>query len=155
MTLAVVRVRGTINIKNDIRDTLAMLGLGRVNHCVLVDDSPQYMGMLHKVKDYVTWGPIDAETATRLIKERGLLTGKRPIEEKALKELGGGFKSYEDLGVALADGKVKWSKLEGTVRVFRLHPPRKGYEGIKRPYTVGGALGDRGESINALIQRMI
>jgi large subunit ribosomal protein L30 len=155
MTLAVVRVRGTINIKNDIRDTLAMLGLGRVNHCVLVDETPQFMGMLHKVKDYVTWGPIDPETATQLVKERGLLTGKKPVEKKTLEELGDGFKSYEALGTAIAEGKVKWSKLEGTVRVFRLHPPRKGYEGIKRSYTVGGALGDRGESINALLQRMM
>jgi large subunit ribosomal protein L30 len=155
VTLAVVRVRGTINIKNDIRDTLAMLGLGRVNHCVLIDDSPQYMGMLHKVKDYVTWGPIDIDTATQLVKERGLLTGRKPLDEKTLKALGAGFKSYDDLGKAIVEGNVKWSKLEDTVRVFRLHPPRKGYEGVKRSFTVGGALGDRGEAINILIQRMM
>jgi large subunit ribosomal protein L30 len=154
LTLAVVRVRGTINIKNDIRDTLAMLGLGRVNHCVLVDESPQYMGMLHKVKDYVTWGPIDTATASLLVKERGLLEGRHPLDEKALKALGE-FKTHEDLGAAIAEGKANWSKLEGTVRVFRLHPPRKGYEGIKRSFVVGGALGDRGEAINTLLQRMM
>jgi large subunit ribosomal protein L30 len=154
MTLAIVRVRGTINIKNDIRDTLAMLNLGRVNHCVLIDESPQYMGMLGKVKDYVTWGPIDAKTASLLVKERGLLEGRRPVDEKKLKDLGK-FASFEDLGSAIADGKVKWSKLDGTVPVFRLHPPRKGYEGVKRAFTVGGALGNRGEAINSLIQRMI
>ena len=154
MTMAVVLVRSTINIKNDIRDTLAMLRLGRVNHCVLVEESPQYMGMIHKVKDYVTWGPIDTGTATQLVKERGLLIGRKPLDVEALKKLGK-FKSYEDLGNAIADGDVKWSKLDGTVPVFRLHPPRKGYEGIKRAYTVGGALGNRGENINALIKRMI
>jgi large subunit ribosomal protein L30 len=154
MTLAVVRVRGTINIKNDIRDTLAMLGLGRVNHCVLVDESPQYMGMLRKVKDYVTWGPIDAATASLLVKERGLLEGRKPLDTKSLKVLGK-YKTHEDLGSAIAEGKTNWSKLEGTIRVFRLHPPRKGYEGIKRSYVVGGALGDRGEAINELLQRMM
>ncbi len=154
MTLAVVRVRGIINVKNDIRDTLTMLGLGRVNHCVLVDETPQYMGMVRKVKDYVTWGPIDTETATLLVKERGRLEGRKPIEEARLKELGD-FKTYEDMGKAVAEGQVNWSKLDGTVRVFRLHPPRKGYEGVKRAYTVGGALGDRGEDINPLIQRMM
>ena len=152
--LAVVLVRGTINIKNDIRDTLAMLGLGRVNHCVLIDDSPQYMGMLNKVKDYVTWGPIDTETASLLVKERGLLVGRKPLDTKTLTALGG-FKSFEDLGKSIVAGETKWSKLDGTIRVFRLHPPRKGYEGIKRAYTVGGALGDRGDNINALIQRMM
>ncbi len=154
MTLAVVRVRGIINVKNDIRDTLTMLGLGRVNHCVLVDETPQYMGMVRKVKDYVTWGPIDTETATLLVKERGRLEGRKPIEEAGLKDLGD-FKTYEDMGKAVAEGQVNWSKLDGTVRVFRLHPPRKGYEGVKRAYTVGGALGDRGEDINTLIQRMM
>lgn len=152
--LAVVRVRGTINVKNDIRDTLAMLGLDRVNHCVLVRDTPQFVGMLRKVKDYVTWGPIDAETATLLVKERGRLVGRKPVDDDALKGLSE-FKTHEEMGKAIAEGEVNWSKMDGTVRVFRLHPPRKGLEGIKRSYASGGALGDRGEDINALIQRMV
>jgi len=154
VTLAVVRVRGIINVKPDIRDTLTMLGLGRVNHCILLSEDPKSMGMLIKVKDYVTWGPIDAETAALLVKERGRLTGRKPVDEKILKELGD-YTSHEDLGKALADGNVKWNKLDDTVRVFRLHPPRKGYEGLKRSYTVGGALGNRGEDINVLIKRMV
>ena len=42
-------------------------------------------------------------------------------------------------------------------KTFRLHPPRGGYErkGIKVPFTVGGALGYRGEKINDLIKRML
>ncbi len=154
MTLAVVRVRGIINVKNDIRDTLTMLGLGRVNHCVLIDETPQYMGMVRKVRDYVTYGPIDAETAALLLKERGRLEGRKPLDESIIKEMGE-FKSFDDMGKAIAEGQLNWSKLDKTVRVFRLHPPRKGYEGVKRSYTVGGALGDRGEGINPLIQRMI
>ena len=154
MTLAVVRVRGIINVKNDIRDTLTMLGLGRVNHCVLIDETPQYMGMVRKVRDYVTYGPIDAETAALLLKERGRLEGHKPLDESIIKEMGE-FKSFDDMGKAIAEGQLNWSKLDKTVRVFRLHPPRKGYEGVKRSFTMGGALGDRGEGINPLIQRMI
>ena len=154
MTLAVVRVRGIINVKNDIRDTLTMLGLGRVNHCVLISENPQNMGMVRKVKDYVTWGPIDTQTATLLVKERGQLKGRKALDEKALKDLGK-YKSFEDLGKALADGDATWSKMDDTVRVFRLHPPRKGYEGIKRTFNMGGALGDRGQDINVLLQRMM
>jgi large subunit ribosomal protein L30 len=80
--------------------------------------------------------------------------GHKPVDESILKEMGD-YKSFEDMGKAIAEGQVNWSKLDNTVRVFRLHPPRKGYEGVKRSYTVGGALGDRGEGINPLIQRMI
>ena len=44
-----------------------------------------------------------------------------------------------------------------TKKFFRLHPPRKGFgrKGIKKPYNVGGGLGDRKEKINDLIRRML
>ncbi|MGV8141634.1 MAG: uL30 family ribosomal protein [Candidatus Woesearchaeota archaeon] len=40
---------------------------------------------------------------------------------------------------------------------FHLHPPRGGFErrGIKTPFTMKGALGDRKEKINVLIRKMI
>ncbi len=42
-------------------------------------------------------------------------------------------------------------------KFYRLNSPRKGFErkGIKRPYSVGGALGYRAEKINDLIKRMV
>jgi large subunit ribosomal protein L30 len=154
MTLAVIRIRGTVKIKGDIVDTLAMLRLKNINHCVLVSESPHYRGMLNKVKDYVTWGPIDRETTTKLIKTRGKLQGGMPVDEASVKALGD-FKSLEDLAHAVADGRAVWGKLEGIVPVFRLHPPRKGHEGMKRSFVAGGALGNRGKDINHLIQRML
>jgi large subunit ribosomal protein L30 len=46
----------------------------------------------------------------------------------------------------------KGAKEEETIR---LHPPIKGYEGIKRSYKIGGALGYRGKDINELLKKMI
>jgi large subunit ribosomal protein L30 len=154
MTIAVVRMRGTVKINYDIRDTLAMLRINRVNHCVLIKESPQYLGMLQKTKDYITWGTIDRETAARLIKARGRLVGGTPIDDAAVSAMGT-FKSVEELAHAVADGKAEWGKVEGTVPVFRLHPPRKGHEGMKRSWQAGGALGNRGAEINALIGKML
>ena len=37
---------------------------------------------------------------------------------------------------------------------IRMHPPRKGYRGIKQSYKAGGDLGYRGKEINSLIKRM-
>jgi large subunit ribosomal protein L30 len=47
--------------------------------------------------------------------------------------------------------------VNGLKPVLRLHPPRgsKGWGGIKRSYTVGGALGFRGEAIRDLVSRMM
>ncbi len=154
MTIAVVRMRGTVKIKNDIRDTLAMLRLHRVNPCVLIKESPQYLGMLQKAKDYITWGPIDRGTAAKLIAKRGRLVGGVPIDDAAVKAMGA-FKTVEEIASAVADGKAEWGKVEGAVPVFRLHPPRKGHEGMKRSWQAGGALGDRGAEINALIEKML
>lgn len=39
--------------------------------------------------------------------------------------------------------------------VFRLSPPKGGWNGKKHPYKKGGALGYRGEEIGDLIERMI
>jgi large subunit ribosomal protein L30 len=47
---------------------------------------------------------------------------------------------------------------EGNVKnVFKLNPPRGGFErkGIKKPFTLGGALGERKDKMNDLIKRMI
>ena len=68
MTFAVVRVRGTLRVKPDIKETLRLLRLNKVNHCIVIPESPEYRGMLLKAKDYITWGEVDAETMTSLLK---------------------------------------------------------------------------------------
>jgi ribosomal protein L30/L7E len=44
---------------------LKMLRLHHINHCVLVPDSPENLGMIRKVKDYVAYGEVDAPTLRR------------------------------------------------------------------------------------------
>ena len=60
--IAVVRVRGNVHLKNEIKDTLGMLRLYRKNYCVVLDTTPPISGMIKKVKDFITWGDIDEET---------------------------------------------------------------------------------------------
>ena len=66
---AVIRIRGRVNLKEDIKDTLAMLRLSRKMHCVLIKDSDCMKGMLQKVRNWVTWGEIDDDTLKLLIKK--------------------------------------------------------------------------------------
>ena len=53
--------------------------------------------------------------------------------------------------------ETKKKVCDETKTVYFLSPPRGGFErkGIKRSFTVGGALGDRKEAINDLLLRMI
>ena len=154
MVYAVVRVRGTVNVRHDIKKTLEMLRLNRVNHCVLVEENESYKGMLQKAKDYITWGEIEKDTLVELIRKRGRLIGDKPLDDDYVKSATS-YKSIEELAEAIIEGKIKYRELPEIKPLFRLSPPRKGYEGVKRADTVGGALGYRGKDINDLIKRML
>jgi large subunit ribosomal protein L30 len=84
--LAAIRIRGRTGVKGDISDTLDMLRLTRINHAVIIPDTPSYQGMLLKAKDYITWGEIDQETLIKLINHRGMLPGRVPVTEDNVKE---------------------------------------------------------------------
>ncbi|MEM0492413.1 MAG: 50S ribosomal protein L30 [Candidatus Thermoplasmatota archaeon] len=151
---AVVRVRSGIKMKPDIKKTLQMLRLTRVNHCVLLEENKVYKGMLQIVKDYVTYGEIDKNTLSKLITLRGRLLGDKPITEEYIQS-STPFKTLDELSNAIMDNSFKYMEIPDVKPLFRLSPPRKGYISIKRPYKIGGALGYRGTDINKLIQSML
>jgi large subunit ribosomal protein L30 len=155
-TSAVVRVRGKVHVRKDIADTLKLLNLTRVNHCTVIDNRPEYKGMINKAKDYITWGEITPETLKKLITKRGRLKGDLRITDEYIKK-NSGFNSVDNFIGAISENKTGLKGLNGMKPVFRLRPPKKGYEraGIKQPFSLGGALGYRGEKINALLERMI
>ena len=154
MAYIVVRVRGNINVRKTIKDTLTMLRLNRINHCVIIPESNEYKGMLKKAKDYITWGEVDPELLNKLLTVRGKLMGDQPITDKYLKS-NSKFKSLTHFSSEIIKGNAKFTDIKDIKPVLRLQPPRKGYEGIKRPFSLGGALGYRGDKINDLIRRMI
>lgn len=141
---AIIRIRGTLNIKPDTKKTLNLLRLNKPNHCVVVPENDIYKGMIKKAKDYITWGEINQKTLEKLIKNRGKISQKKKIPEKDVKQI---LKK-------ISDGKIKET---GIKPVFQLSPPKKGFErkGVKKTFTQKGALGYRGDKINALLERMI
>jgi len=148
-----VQVRGTVNTRGDIKDTLKMLRLHHINHCVLIPDTPAYIGMIRKVKDYIAWGEISAEVLEELLRNRGRLTGNIRLTDAHIKE----NSQYADIGEfarALAEGTARMTDIPDLKPVLRLHPPRKGHKTTKRTFQQGGSLGYHGEAINALLYRM-
>jgi large subunit ribosomal protein L30 len=151
--LAVIRIRGSVNALGVANKTLKMLNLTRLNHCVLVDDDPSTLGMLQEAKDYITWGEIKPETLEHLLQKRGRLQGDKRLTDEIVKS-GTEFSSIKELATAIFDGKTEPQVLPQLKKVFRLHPPRKGYKSTKRPFKDLGDLGYRGERINELILKM-
>jgi large subunit ribosomal protein L30 len=151
---AAVKIRGTIRAKREARETLEMLRLDKTNNAVLIDNRPSYIGMLYRVQNYVTWGEASKETVALLLKKRGRLAGGKKLTDEAVEKLG--YKSIDKLAEAIASCEAEFQKLPDVQPVFRLRPPSKGFKGkTKKSFSAGGEAGYRGESINALIKRMV
>jgi large subunit ribosomal protein L30 len=151
---AVIRVRGQPDVNIEVRRTMELMNLTRVNHCVIVPENDVTKGMLQKAKDYVTWGEVNDATLERMILVRGRLSGDIAITDDYVKS-NTEFASAAEMAKAMIGNDYRMRDVEGAKAVFRLHPPQKGYEGIKRSYRNGGALGYRGDAINELIARML
>jgi large subunit ribosomal protein L30 len=151
--LAIIRIRGSVDLNYNIKHALKLLNLTRPNHAVIVPNDSIHKGMLQKVKDTVTWGEIDKATLKALIQKRGRVIGNKKITPKFLKTHK--FESTNDFVTKLFTGKADMRKIEGLKPMFRLHPPRKGFKSVKNPITRGGDLGYRGEDINVLLEKMM
>lgn len=150
---AVVRLRGEVRVRGDIQDTMRMLRLQKVNHCALVQG--RMLGMVHKAKDFVAYGPVTAEAVEALLRGRGRVAGQRKLTDEWVKSYTG-FKDIAGLANALASGEVALNQIEGLQPLFRLHPARKGLpgRGSKGSVQAGGAMGNWGEKITELLERM-
>lgn len=124
--LAVIRIRGLVGLKKTIKDTLEMLRLYRKNYCVILENKPETLGMIKKVKDYVTYGEVDEQTLKLLDEKKAEKTKDKEGKETT----------------------KKFFRLNPPKKGF-------GRKGIKASYSVGGTLGYRGEKINELIKRMV
>ncbi len=150
---AIIRLRGSVNTKPEIKDTLKMLRLNQINHCVVVPDTPNYKGMIQKVKDYVAYGTINADTLALILENRGRIVGGDRLTDEYVAQ-NSGFKSIREFAEALVSGRAAMSDVSGLNPVFRMHPPRKGHAGLKRTFQQGGALGNYGEDISLLVEKM-
>ncbi len=100
------------------------------------------------------------------IKRLGLITQNTLVILPDTKEIKGMImkvKDYVTWGTIddetlnlLKSKKKPFAEKKGKL-IFRMSPPRGGFErkGIKTPFKLGGALGNRGSKINDLIKKMI
>ena len=150
---AVVQVRGTVKTRREIKDTLKMLRLHHINHCVIIPDTPAYVGMIRKVKDFVAYGEIESGIVEELLRNRGRLVGDAHLTDEYVKE-NSQYSGITEFAKALSSGEARLADVPGLKPVLRLHPPRKGYKTTKRTYQQGGSLGYHGENINDLLYKM-
>jgi large subunit ribosomal protein L30 len=153
--IAIIRIRGKTGVRASISDTLKMLHLYNKNHCAVVDNKPCYVGMINKIKDYVTWGEIDKESLKLLLEKRGRLPCKKHLTKEYLQKTAN--TDFDRLAEGILNSTMSFKDVSGLKPFFRLKPPEGGFErkGIKQAFSVGGSLGYRKDAINKLIRKMI
>ncbi len=152
---AVVQLRGEVNRKQKVQDTLEMLNIHSVNHCALIPERDTYKGMITKVHDYVAYGePSTDVLATVLAKRAEPLEGRQSDVDEAWLAENTEYDDFEALAEALVAEETTLRE-QGLSPTLRLHPPRGGHEGIKQPTADGGQLGKHTtEQINDLLTAM-
>jgi len=139
---AIIRIRGSVNARKEIEDTMEMLKLKKVNNCIIYPKTPDVEGMLKKARSYITWGEVTEESLVKLLLKRAKLQGDKELDEKIAKEAAQKImkeKSLKNIGIKIP---------------LRLSPPSKGYSSVKQAYPRGD-YGYRKEKINELIEKMI
>jgi large subunit ribosomal protein L30 len=152
---AIIKLRGIVGLRPEIKHTLGLLRLHKVNHCAVVEENAYYRGMITVVNAYVGWGEVSEEELEELLTTRGRLEGGKRLTEGYIQEQTP-YGTIKELAHSLYTGDVKMKDLkEYKIKpLFRLHPPRKGHKGIKRAVKQGGELGYHGEKINELLHKM-
>jgi len=152
MAWMIVRVRGSLHARHDVVETLHYLHLTRPNHATVVPEVPSVRGMLSKVQGYVTWGEAEPETVSLLLKERGETVAGARLTAEAVSDIAPG----QDLpAITRSVAEKGLTQVRGIKPLFRLKAPKGGWRSTKKPFTLGGALGYRGRSINDLVRKML
>ena len=149
----VVRIKGQADVPYWATHTMTLLKLDKKYRATILPIKENTLGMLNKVKHYVSWIELDTALAKELIDKKARKSGYQKITDEDLKSLG--FTNSDELAAALTDGKAVLSKLKPLKPWFALAPPRYGFKrSTKRLYGQKGVLGQNKELGN-LVRNMM
>ena len=153
--IAIIRIHGIKGLRKQIKDTCFKLRLYKKHNCVIVSNSPDYMGMIKKIDNYVAWGEVNPDILRLLLEKRGKLARKERLRESYVQEKLN--ISLTDFASDIINFKRELDNLPGLKLFFKLNPPKGGFEqgGIKKQFSLGGAAGYRKNYINKLIEKML
>lgn len=139
--IAIIRIKGNVRVPLVVQDTLKRLNLPKKNNLVFLEKTDVYLGMVKKVKDYVTYGFVDDSFV------KSIFTKKGKKYEGATKD---SKEKYVYKGRFVEIDKVKYKK------TIALNTPKSGYakKGTKKHVKQGGVLGSREDIVN-FIEKML
>jgi large subunit ribosomal protein L30 len=149
----VVRIRGQADVPHWATTTMKLLKLEKKFRATIIPAKENTLGMLNKIKHYISWQEIDISTTKELLDKKARKAGYKKITNEDLSEIG--FKTIDELASSLTAGKSTLSKLKPLKPWFALSPPKHGFKrSTKRLYDQKGVLGHNKE-LTTLVRRMI
>ncbi len=149
----VVRMSGQINVPYWAKTTLELLKLDKKFRATIIPAKENTLGMLDRIKHYISWQEVSADIAKELFSKKGRKTGYKKISNEDLTKLG--FKSIDELASSISEGKLSMNKLKPIKPWFALAPPKRGVKrSTRKTYGEGGVLGKNKDLIE-LVRKMI
>jgi len=149
----VVRIKGQINVPYWAKTTLRLLKLEKKFRATIIPAKENTLGMLNKVKHYISWQEVEPAIAKELLDKKGRKDGYKKISQDDIKKIG--FSSIDELANSLSEGKTSLTKLRPLKPWFALSPPKHGFKkNTKRMYYEKGILGQNKELVN-LVRSMM
>ena len=124
--LAVIRVRGYVNLDVKIREAFKHLCLDRVNYMVLIPEEATRLGQVKKTRDYITFGQIDEttlalvlETLADNLKDNWAIDYLNGYVQRDIKWWGSDLptKDFEEMFVGMDDAEInkKWKEMKAVL----------------------------------------
>ena len=149
----VVRIKGQADVPYWAVTTLKLLKLEKKFRATIIPAKENTLGMLNKVKHYVSWQEIDNSTTKELLDKKGRKSGYKKITSKDIADMG--FKSMDELAISITEGNTSLTKLTSIKPWFALSPPKHGFKrSTKKLYGEKGILGHNKE-LRTLIRNMM
>ena len=178
MVYLVVRMKGTVNVPYWARITLESLSLNKRFRATIIPENEQTLGMLRKIKEYVSWTSVDTEFIREFIEKRGRSSASKllsapdaqvaPAADAAAPDSPNGQTSNNNaenkdsqnadlskIVSIISQNELYLSKISGIKPWFALNPPKGGFKRkSKRSYSQAGILGENKELVS-IVKRMM
>jgi large subunit ribosomal protein L30 len=149
----VVRIKGQADVPHWATTTMKLLKLEKKYRATIIPAKETTLGMLNKIKHYVSWHEVDVPLVKELLEKKGRKSGYKKINSEDLTAIG--FKTLDELATSLAEGKTSLSKLSPLKPWFALAPPRHGFKkSTKKLYGQKGILG-KNKDLSTIVRNMI
>jgi len=183
MVYLVVRMKGTVNVPYWAKITLESLSLNKRFRATIIPENEQTLGMLRKIKEYVSWTSVDTEFIREFIEKRGRSSASKllsradtadsataadtatapatpdnPKDQNHDNNSENKGSQNAELGKIvsiISQNELYLSKISGIKPWFALNPPKGGFKRkSKRSYSQAGILGENKELVS-IVKRMM